>query len=66
MIFTCENNFKETAVKKIGGIGIDNIRKRLQLLYPAMHKIDLEKKDDVFTITSKLICKVWKKKSDVS
>ncbi|WP_448607246.1 sensor histidine kinase [Paenimyroides ceti] len=54
LIFTCENNFKETAVKKIGGIGIDNIRKRLQLLYPAMHKIDLEKKDDVFTVTLKI------------
>lgn len=32
------------------GIGIDNTRQRLELLYPGKHTIDIETKEDTFTI----------------
>ena len=48
LIFTCENSFKESARKDVGGIGIENIRKRLQLLYPSKHLFEIEKHKDLF------------------
>lgn len=32
------------------GIGIDNTRQRLELLYPGKHTIDIETKEDTFTV----------------
>ncbi len=48
LIFTCENSFKESAKKDVGGIGIENIRKRLQLIYPSKHLFEIEKDNNVF------------------
>ena len=50
LIFTCENNFKESMRKEVGGIGIENIRKRLQLIYPSRHQFHIEKNNGVFKI----------------
>ncbi|MCE3076181.1 sensor histidine kinase [Chryseobacterium gwangjuense] len=50
LIFTCENNFKESKRKEVGGIGLENIRKRLQLIYPSRHKFQIEKSNGVFKI----------------
>ncbi|MGC4129972.1 MAG: histidine kinase [Bergeyella sp.] len=50
LIFICKNNFKESAKKDAGGIGIENIKNRLKLLYPEKHKLEIEKNKDVFTI----------------
>lgn len=54
LTFTCRNSFKESPAKEVGGIGIQNIRKRLQLLYPQRHKLEIEKQDKVFTVTLEL------------
>jgi len=54
LTFVCRNSFKESPAKDIGGIGIQNIRKRLQLLYPQRHSLEIEKKENVFTATLKL------------
>ncbi|RYD57402.1 MAG: hypothetical protein EOP56_08835 [Sphingobacteriales bacterium] len=35
---------------KVGGIGLENLRKRLQLLYPEKHKIETVKDDTAYTI----------------
>ncbi|WP_051884390.1 sensor histidine kinase [Chryseobacterium luteum] len=51
LIFACKNSFKESAKKDFGGIGIENIRKRLQLLYPSKHLFEIEKSKDVFNVT---------------
>lgn len=51
LIFTCDNSFKELPKKEVGGIGIENIRKRLELLYPGNHCLDIKKSKDVFTVT---------------
>ncbi len=50
LIFTCENNFKESKRKEVGGIGIENVRKRLQLIYPSRHRFQIEKSNGVFKI----------------
>jgi LytS/YehU family sensor histidine kinase len=34
--------------KSKGGIGIDNLRKRLELLYPARHSLELQDKKNAF------------------
>jgi two-component system, LytTR family, sensor kinase len=34
--------------KSKGGIGLDNLRKRLELLYPSRHRLELEDKKDTF------------------
>ncbi len=51
LIFVCENNFKELQKKETGGIGIENIRKRLELLYPANHRLEIKKHKDIFNVT---------------
>lgn len=51
LLFTCTNSFKEQPTKGIGGIGIDNIRKRLQLLYPAQHLFQIKKNINTFSVT---------------
>jgi sensor histidine kinase YesM len=51
LIFNCENSFKESSQKDVGGIGIENIRKRLQLLYPSKHIFEIKKNKDTFKVT---------------
>jgi len=51
LIFECENSFKEQAMKDFGGIGIENIRKRLQLLYPLKHSLKINKTESTFRVT---------------
>lgn len=51
LIFECKNSFKEQPTKGIGGIGIENISKRLQLLYPSRHSLQMNKSVDTFSIT---------------
>jgi hypothetical protein len=46
-------NAKPPAVagKSKGGIGLANLRKRLELLYPSRHQLKLEDTDDTFIVT---------------
>ena len=43
-----ENDSIELEQKK--GIGIDNTRQRLKLLYPGKHILDIEALEDIFTV----------------
>jgi LytS/YehU family sensor histidine kinase len=38
------------ALEGPGGIGLPNIRKRLQLLYPGQHQLDIHRSADTFTV----------------
>lgn len=51
LIFECKNSFKEQTMKDFGGIGIENIRKRLQLLYPSKHSLKISKNENIFSVT---------------
>ena len=54
--FTCLNNYAATkpaeseVFLKNGGIGLDNLKKRLRLLYPDRHQLTMEKKSDTFYV----------------
>jgi two-component system, LytTR family, sensor kinase len=52
MQFTVENS-KPSAIQKEGkgGIGLANLRKRLELLYPGLHKLQIEDQQTVFKAT---------------
>lgn len=49
--FYCCNNFKETVVKRPGGIGLENVRKRLELIYPGRHSLEIKNENAIFTVT---------------
>jgi two-component system, LytTR family, sensor kinase len=38
----------------VGGIGLNNVRRRLELLYPGRHKLEIENPDGLFSITLSL------------
>ncbi len=40
--------------KKIGGIGLTNVRRRLNILYPKRHKLEIEKNDKEFMVSLSL------------
>ena len=56
IIFTVENSLpKEKFTKdKVGGIGLENVRRQLELMYPTRHEIDIQQKDDRFSVHLKL------------
>lgn len=49
-----ENSMDEDAMmpkeKAWGGIGLENVRRRLQLIYDGCHALDISTKDDVFSV----------------
>jgi LytS/YehU family sensor histidine kinase len=50
--FTCKNNFHAEANTEnlAHGIGLENVRKRLQLLYPNAHKLIIEEKENQYEV----------------
>ena len=54
--FMIENSvplIKSIAAKE-GGIGLENLKRRLDLLYPGKHSLNLEKKDNSFVAELKV------------
>ena len=52
LIFQVSNPYieeQDTNVKK-GGIGLFNSKKRLELLYPGRHQLDIDRQNNIFTI----------------
>lgn len=52
--FDIENNFGSPAVHKSPGIGIDNLKQRLKLLYPSKHTLDIDVTDNVYKLLLKI------------
>jgi hypothetical protein len=52
LIFTCSNSYQHssnvTSLSK--GIGLDNVKKRLELLYPKAHKLGIESENDSYNV----------------
>lgn len=53
--FILENDIDKTEIKKeFGGIGLENIKKRLQLLYPNQHILNIKTLENSFRIELKI------------
>ncbi len=52
--FSTANNISTHKKREFGGIGLENLRQRLSLLYPNRHKLTFEEEDGVFYATMKL------------
>lgn len=47
-------NTTDTTVKETGGIGLKNVKRRLELLFPQRHSLDIQKSDSGFSVHLKL------------
>jgi sensor histidine kinase YesM len=57
LLFTTENTIalrEKTGKEENGGIGIKNVEKRLNLLYPNHHSLHLEEKDGIYRVELKV------------
>lgn len=54
LVFSCENSFDPEEVNEIKGIGIDNLRKRLELLYPDRYTLEITTIANIFRAELKL------------
>jgi len=46
--FSCQNSFEDENIGKPAGIGLENLRKRLMLLYPNRHALTIESQNHIF------------------
>ncbi|WP_271767815.1 sensor histidine kinase [Aquimarina algiphila] len=54
-LYLCiENNFNDTISQNQSGIGLENVKRRLSLIYPNAHSLDIIKKDNEFIVELKL------------
>lgn len=54
LLFTTINNSSSHKKREFGGIGLQNLKQRLNLLYQNRHELDLKEKDDTFYASLKL------------
>jgi hypothetical protein len=57
VVFSFQNpiaNKKDNLLEEPGGIGLANVQKRLQLLYPDKHKLDISKTDEIYKMELKI------------
>ncbi|MFD0796348.1 sensor histidine kinase [Maribacter chungangensis] len=56
LLFTVRNKYvdNDQAKDKISGIGLANVKRRLELLYGANHGLDIDKSDGWYSVTLKL------------
>ncbi|MGB0870720.1 MAG: sensor histidine kinase [Flavobacteriales bacterium] len=55
IVFTCINSFYSNKNKdKVGGIGLANVSRRLELLYPNKHHLDIKSDENTFSVNLKL------------
>ena len=48
VFFDIENNFDNTITNEQGGIGMYNLKRRLELVYPKSHTLTITKTDTVY------------------
>ncbi len=55
--FSCENNYKkgEEPTPEIHGIGIENVKRRLEILYPGKHQLTISDHEPVFKVELSLL-----------
>jgi two-component system LytT family sensor kinase len=45
-----ENTTEKKVAQVVGGIGLQNVRRRLELLYPGSHKLDIDENDSEYAV----------------
>jgi len=52
LIFICKNSIPQIDIKKdkVGGIGLENVTKRLELLYPEKHTLKINNNNNIFSV----------------
>ncbi len=50
--FEIENSMPQKTIIKdnVGGIGLENVKKRLAILYPEKHKLEINERDSSFKV----------------
>lgn len=54
LIFTCRNSKAEKPNQEKGGVGLENVRKRLDLLYDKRYSLYIKDEADIYTVELKL------------
>ena len=54
ILFQIENNFEQSETESEIGIGLDNLKQRLNLLYPKKHQLLINKGDSVYKLSIKI------------
>jgi two-component system, LytTR family, sensor kinase len=54
--FSVRNLISDTKTDDTGGIGIKNVSRRLELLYPGAHELDIRKLENEFVVELKVTC----------
>ena len=55
LFFQCQNTKSETIGKNsVGGIGLVNIKKRLEILFPTSHSLNVEETDNTYTVNLRI------------
>jgi len=49
--FSCKNNYKPLPAQADSGLGLENVSKRLQLLYPGKHVLDIKQQNHIFEVS---------------
>jgi hypothetical protein len=61
--FSILNDKKEKTVhRKFGGIGLANVKKRLELLYPGKHELKIEDRENTFYVEMKIILELYEQR----
>jgi LytS/YehU family sensor histidine kinase len=47
-------NTTDSSAKETGGIGLKNVKRRLELLFPQRHTLDIQKSNSGFSVNLKL------------
>lgn len=50
LVFTAENSIPVVRRKSVGGLGLNNVKRRLELLYPGTHQLGINETADTFVV----------------
>lgn len=54
LYFHISNNFTAVAQRLAGGVGLENVKRRLELTYPGLHRLDIRIEKDVYNVLLKI------------
>jgi two-component system, LytTR family, sensor kinase len=52
--FKCINDFADSTKDKTGGVGLKNVKRRLELLYSNSHRLTIKKENNTFSVDLEL------------